>query len=126
MAANMLIKIAWRPGLILAAPHTYIWFMTESAKTYITPWTNVLLLCGKCGKKMKGGYGEAGKDSLRNILRDELKATGHKRDTRVIETKCMGICPKNAVTALNAGAPGRILTIPKGMDADEALDLLKP
>jgi hypothetical protein len=33
----------------------------------------------------------------------------------------MGICPRKAVTALNTGQPGRILTIPKGTTAHEAM-----
>jgi len=33
----------------------------------------------------------------------------------------MGICPKKAVTALNASRPGRILTIPKGTATDEVM-----
>jgi hypothetical protein len=33
----------------------------------------------------------------------------------------MGICPKKAVTALNASHPGKILTIPKGTSSDEAM-----
>lgn len=95
--------------------------MAEKIKSYRTPWTNILLLCGKCARKMDGGYGEEGEDTLRSALKSTLKATGHKRDTHIIETKCMGLCPKNAVTAVNAGHPGRMLAIPKGTDVNEAL-----
>jgi len=49
------------------------------------------------------------------------RVNGHRRDVRIIETRCMGICPKKAVTALNASRPGRILTIPKGTATDEAM-----
>jgi hypothetical protein len=38
-----------------------------------------------------------------------------------LETRCIGICPKKAVTALNASRPDKILTIPKGTAADEAI-----
>jgi epoxyqueuosine reductase QueG len=53
----------------------------------------------------------------------DLSVKGHRRDVRIIETRCMGICPKKAVTALNANAtrPGRILTIQKGTVRDEAM-----
>lgn len=100
--------------------------MADGTKTYSTPWTAVLLLCGKCGRKMNGGYGEDGEASLRATLKRALKESGHKRDTHVIETRCMGICPKNAVTALNANVPGRLVTIPRGTAPDHALALLTP
>ncbi|WP_158933220.1 (2Fe-2S) ferredoxin domain-containing protein [Acidisphaera sp. S103] len=86
-----------------------------------TPWSTVILLCRKCSGKMKGGYGRKGKETLRTALRAELTAKGHKRGVRILETRCIGICPKKAVTALNASRPGKILIIPKGTGADEAL-----
>jgi hypothetical protein len=73
---------------------------------------------------MNGGYGANGKEALRTALWAELKARGYKRGVRVIETRCLGICPKRAVTALNARKPGRILTMPEGASADEALTQL--
>jgi hypothetical protein len=70
---------------------------------------------------MNGGYGSKGKDTLRTVLRDALRVKGHCRDVRIIETRCMGICPKKAVTALNASHPGRILTIRKATATGEAM-----
>ena len=70
---------------------------------------------------MDGGYGTKGKETLRTALRGAFKEKGHRRDVRIIETRCMGICPKKAVTVLNASRPARILTIPKGTVADEAM-----
>jgi predicted metal-binding protein len=89
-----------------------------------TPWKTVILLCGKCARKMDGGFGLKGKDSLRQALRTELAARGQRRDVRIIETRCIGICPKKAVTAINASSPCRILTVPKKTAADEALNLI--
>jgi predicted metal-binding protein len=89
-----------------------------------TPWKTVILLCGKCARKMDGGFGHKGKDSLRQVLRGELAARGQRRDVRIIETRCIGICPKKSVTAINASSPGRILTVPKKTAADEALNLI--
>ena len=91
-----------------------------------TPWRTVVLLCGKCARKMDGGYGRKKQHTLRSALRAELKATGRRRRVRIIETSCMGICPKKAVTALNASQPERILTVPKGTPAPEALASLMP
>jgi predicted metal-binding protein len=86
-----------------------------------TPWTTVILICGKCARKLDGGFGPKHKDSLRTTLREALKAKGHRRSVRIIETRCMGLCPRHAVTALNAGSPGRIMTIPNGTAGETAL-----
>lgn len=76
---------------------------------------------------MDGGYGHRKKDTLRGMLRGELKARGYGRGVRIVETRCMGLCPKKAVTALNACAPQRILAIPRGTPAAEALaELIGP
>jgi len=90
----------------------------------LTPWKTIILLCGKCSRKLDGGYGPNGKDSLRHALRTELTARGQRREVRTIETKCLGICPKKAVTAISASSPGRIVTVPKKTAFGEALDLI--
>jgi hypothetical protein len=95
--------------------------MLDLVRSRPTPWNTVILLCGKCAGKMKGGYGRKGKEALRATLRAELSARGWKRGVRIIETRCIGICPKKAVTAINASKPGRIMVIPKGTAADEVL-----
>jgi predicted metal-binding protein len=89
-----------------------------------TPWKTILLLCGKCARKVDGGYGPKGKDALRSALRTELSAKGLRRQVRIIETRCMGICPNGAVTALNAAKPDTILTVPRKTDPEDALALL--
>jgi predicted metal-binding protein len=96
--------------------------MIDPIRARPTPWKTVILLCGKCTRKMdSGGYGPKGKDTLRTVLREAVRDKGHRRDVRIIETRCMGICPKKAVTALNAGHPEKILTIPRGTAATEAM-----
>jgi hypothetical protein len=95
--------------------------MPDLVRARPTPWKTVILLCGKCTRKMDGGYGSKGKDTLRTAMREALRVRGHRRDVRIIETRCMGICPKKAVTGLNASRPGRILTIPKGAATDEVM-----
>ena len=91
-----------------------------------TPWNTVVLLCGKCARKIDGGYGPKKKLTLKNALRAELKASGQRRQVRIMETRCMGICPKKAVAALNASRPERILTVPEGTPSGDALALLVP
>ena len=99
--------------------------MPHPVRSRPTPWNTVILLCGKCARKLKGGYGRKSKETLHAVLQTELKTMGDKREFRVIETRCMGICPKKAVTALNASVPTRILTIPQGTEAAEALAQLR-
>ncbi len=96
--------------------------MPDPIRSRPTPWTTVILVCGKCSRKLDGGFGPEGETTLRAALKQELKDQGHRRTVRVIETKCFGICPKKAVVTLNASAPSRLLTIPRGTMIGEALD----
>jgi hypothetical protein len=57
-------------------------------------------------------------------LRKALRDAGHKRDVRVLEAGCFGICPKRGVTALNATSPSNIHVIPAGTDPSVALDVV--
>ncbi len=84
----------------------------------------MLLVCGKCSRKLHGGFGAKREDTLRTALGAALKQRGRRREVRIVETRCMGICPKKAVTALNASHPGHLLTVPKGTDAAEVLAAL--
>ena len=95
--------------------------MPHRVRSRPTPWKTVILLCGRCARKLDGGFGPKRQQPLRNALWTAIKARGSRREVRIIETRCMGICPKKAVTAINASRPGRILTVPKGAEADEVL-----
>jgi predicted metal-binding protein len=97
--------------------------MEALVRTKVTPWKNIILLCGKCARKRKGGYGPKGKQTLKSNLRELLQATGHRRDTRIIETRCMGLCPKGATTMVGACRPGMMFAIPDGTPAEETLKL---
>jgi predicted metal-binding protein len=100
--------------------------MQESPKSQSrpTPWRTVLLLCRKCGKKQKGGFGLKQKEPLRDELRQALRGVGRRRDVRIMEIGCLGICPKRGVTALNATRPETLHVIPAGTEASAALDTL--
>jgi predicted metal-binding protein len=95
--------------------------MTDPIRSRPTPWKNVVLLCGKCSKKLDGGFGPKRKETLRSVLRAALKADNRRREVRIVETRCMGLCPKNAITALNATNPGSLLTIPEGAGIEQVL-----
>lgn len=98
--------------------------MSNEIRSRPMPWKAIVLLCGKCARKLDGGFGPKGHDSLRATLHTRLKETGRRREVRVIETRCLGICPKKAVTALDAGRPDTIYVIPAGTSAESALAML--
>jgi hypothetical protein len=72
-------------------------------------------------RKLDGGYGPNRDTTLRSTLRMALKDAGHRRDVRIIETRCIGICPKKAVTVVNASRPGTIFVVPVSTPPAEAL-----
>ena len=87
-------------------------------------WREIVILCRKCGGKLKGGFGDEGRDDLRAVLRKALREAGRRRDVRVIETGCLGVCPKRAVVALRSSVPGQLLIVPQGQPAAAVLDSL--
>ncbi len=97
---------------------------TKLATGRPTPWRDIVLVCRKCGKKLKGGFGEKRKQGLKTVLRLALRQAGRRRDVRVIEMRCLGVCPKRGVTALNATHPSLIHIIPAGAEPDAALRTL--
>jgi predicted metal-binding protein len=100
--------------------------MSNEIRSRPTPWKTIVLVCGKCSRKLDGGFGPNGDDSLRAAVRAELKQTGRRRDVRIIETRCIGICPKHAVTAIDPARPNTIYVIPAGTPAGLALARLAP
>jgi predicted metal-binding protein len=91
-----------------------------------TPWRDIILVCRKCTRRLGGGFGKKHREPLRSELKTALRASGHRRDARVIEIGCLGLCPKGAVTVVIASRPGELLAIPKGMDVRDLLVRLSP
>ena len=89
-----------------------------------TPWSDVIILCRKCGKKRDGGFGKKRKESLKAALRQATRDSGRRRQIRVLETGCLGICPKDGVTALNASRPAILHIIQVGSNGTDALQAL--
>ena len=80
------------------------------------PWQHVALVCGKCSRKLGGGFGKKGKRDLAEVLRAAAKEAGQRRAVRVMEVGCLGLCPKRAVSAIGMGQPGQVLVVPAGSD----------
>ena len=99
--------------------------MAATIASHPTPWQEVVLVCRKCGKKLGDkGFGPGGEDTLARALKGGLRRAGRRRDVRVVETKCLGICPKRAVTVLLARNPGEVLEVPVGTAVSTVLDRL--
>ena len=89
-----------------------------------TPWREVVLVCKKCSRKLDGGFGDGGGEKLRSSLKSALRARGRRREVRVAEIGCLGLCPKKAVSVLRGGQPGNIYAVPVGAAMDEVIERL--
>ena len=98
--------------------------MDSLIETATAPWRDMVLVCGKCSRKLGGGFGKKGRHDLKDVLRDTLKESGRRREVRVVEVDCLGLCPKRAVAAISTARPGEVLIVPPGADAASLLSVL--
>ena len=99
----------------------------DTIRTLPVASTALLAVCRKCGKKLGGGFGRGGKQRLAKVLRRELGGgKGKRASIRIVETGCMGICPRRAVVVADGGTPGRLLIVPAGADVDSVTAALAP
>jgi predicted metal-binding protein len=83
-------------------------------------WSNAILVCSKCSKKLDGGFGPKGKAPLAKALRKHLGLKkGRKGAAGIVEVKCLGVCPRGAVTVVNGAQAREWLLVPGGADLDE-------
>ncbi len=74
---------------------------------------------------MGGGFGDRGRDRLAAVLRAEPGfGKGRKADIGVLETKCLGLCPKHGVAVIDTRRPGQWLIVQDGDDAARLVDTL--
>ena len=104
-------KVKARPGIITSVA---------------TGWRDTVFICRKCSKKLDGGFGADGRQSLRSALRDGLRQRGDRGAVGLIEVGCLGLCPKAAVTAGIASAPGEFLVVGKGASVSAVLASIVP
>ena len=86
-------------------------------------WRGAVIVCGKCSKKLGGGFGDKGRTPLVKLLRKSLGLKkGRKASLGLVESRCLKICPKRAVTVV---APsGEWLVVPAGAEPDVILAAL--
>lgn len=82
-------------------------------------WTRVILVCGKCERKLKGGFGADRDRRLSKLLRKRAGGKGRKAAFGVISTGCLKLCPKGAVTVVDGARPSEWLVVTKGTPIDE-------
>ena len=87
----------------------------DISKPIRTGWDDIVLVCGKCERKAKRGFGPDGKHdfgkALSRALRGDRKG---KPKTGIVETRCLDICPRGAVTIACSRAPGQLLVVARG------------
>ena len=82
-------------------------------------WSGAILVCSKCSKKLDGGFGKKGRTSLGKALRKAFGLKkGRKSPVGLVEVKCLGVCPKNAVTLVDTSRPDMWRLVPKGADVE--------
>ena len=96
-------------------------------------WSDVILVCRKCSKKLNGGFGPYGDEKLSKLLKKEIARSadaedkhhkGRKAPMGVIEVGCLDICPKDAVVTVRAGSPREWVVVPHGTPAPVVMERL--
>ena len=87
-------------------------------------WEASLLVCRKCSKKLGGGFGPKGRTPLAKALKAHGGGKGRKAKLGVVEVKCLGVCPKGAVTVVDSRNPGQWRLVRAGADIDTVADTL--
>ena len=89
-------------------------------RTVPARWDRAVLVCGKCSKRVGGGFGEDGSMPLAKALRRFLRLKkGRKAAAGVVEVKCLGLCPKRRVVAIDAARPGEWRLVEPGTALNE-------
>ena len=94
--------------------------MAPQLKRVRSEWQGAVLVCGKCSKKLDGGFGKKGRTPLAKLLRKILDLKkGRKARLGVVETRCLGVCPRGAVALVDGRDPSHWLVVPQGADIAE-------
>lgn len=99
----------------------------KTIKPVAAGWTDVVLVCRKCSKKLDGGgFGRDGDQRLAKALRRalDLPKDARKSPVGIIETGCFDVCPKGAVVAVTTRRPDEWLVIPRDTPVDTIVDRL--
>lgn len=86
-------------------------------------FSELVVICTRCAKRQ--GFA---KREVRGMLKRALKRSHPARKVRIVETGCLGPCPKRSLAAATTGslAGGRILLLDPALSPDEAVAALLP
>ena len=87
-------------------------------KPVTSRWNDALLVCGKCTKRVGGGFGPKRKTRLAKLRRSRL-GKGRKAPLGVVETKCLDVCPRNGVVVVDTRRPGEWRIVTPGSEVDD-------
>lgn len=91
-----------------------------------TEWEDILLICRKCAKRGRGGFGNKGRKRLDKYLRESLDlGKGRKARIDIVMTPCFKVCPKNGVTVARGDKADTLFVVPHGMEASEIAEALE-
>ena len=94
-------------------------------RTLPSGWQDAILVCGKCSRKIGGGFGAKGRMSLAKALRKALGLKGRKARAGVVETRCLGVCPKRAVMVVDAAQADRWMIVAQDTPLDDLVARLR-
>ncbi len=78
-------------------------------------WERTILVCGKCSKRLGGGFGEKRRTALAKALRKFLGVKRSRKATvGIVETRCLGVCPRGAVTVIDGASPRAWILVREG------------
>ena len=79
-------------------------------------WAGAILVCGKCSRKSKDRL------TLAKALRVALDVKkGRCASVGVVETRCLGVCPKRGVVVIDTARPERWEIVAPNTPAGEVL-----
>ena len=88
-------------------------------------WSRAILVCGKCSRRVGGGWGAKGRTPLAKALRRALGVSkGPRARVGVVEVGCLGACPAKGVVVLDGARPGQWLVARPGEDPRAVLATL--
>ncbi|MEG3146097.1 hypothetical protein U1839_15690 [Sphingomonas sp. RT2P30] len=88
-------------------------------------WERSILVCGKCSKRLGGGFGEKRRTALAKALRTFLGVKRNRKATiGIVETRCLGVCPRGAVTVIDGASPRAWILVREGTAMAEVADAL--
>ena len=96
--------------------------MQDALPAAAVPWRDLVLVCRKCSGKLDGGgFGADGDLTLREALKQHIRARGLKGVVRAVETDCLDLCPDGRVSVMRIAFPDEIVPMPPGITPEQVL-----